>query len=156
MNINIELFRRTAPEKKLEIISNLSKGELLNITETTLLRIVKETGHGKPRSRNKEFYISYDRQTGNDWNSQVEGLELYKGKLSIRFYIQYSNTDTTKYDYLSDFLRRGDYRGTIQYEDRYGNRQTSYFTYDESDKAKVIKSFCLEYIYTKYHEKLTK
>lgn len=155
MDINIELFKRTAPEKKLEIINKLSKGELLNITELTLLRIVKEAGHGKPRSRNKQLFISYEKQAGNNWNSQVEGIELYKGILSLNMYVQYSNTDTNKDANLKDFLRRGEYRGHINYEDRYGNQQTSYFTYDDSDKARVIKSICLEYIYTKYASKLT-
>ena len=155
MDINVELFRRTAPEKKLEIINNLSKGELLNIKEQTLLRIVKEAGHGKPRSRDKKLYISEEIQAGNNWNSQVEGIELYKGKLILNAYVQYSNTDTNKDANLKDFLRRGDYRGHINYEDRYGNQQTAYFTYDDSDKANVIKSICQEYIYTKYASKLT-
>ena len=155
MDINLELFKRTKPEKKLEILSNLSKGELLNITEATLLRIVKEAGHGKPRSRDKKLYISYDRQVGNNWNSTIESIEIWKGKLILNAYVQYSNTDTNKDIPLHEFLRRGDYRGHINYEDRYGNQQTSYFTYDDSDKANVIKSICLEYIYAKYATKLT-
>lgn len=155
MDINVELFKRTAPQKKLEIINNLSKGELLNIKESTLLRIVKETGHGKPKSRNKQLYISYDHQAGNNWNSTIESIEFWKGKLILNAYVQYSNTDTNKDIHLHEFLRRGDYRGYINYEDRYGNQQTSYFAYDDSNKANVIKSICLEYIYTKYATKLT-
>lgn len=43
-NINVELFKRYAPKKKLEIINSLSESELLSISYTTILRIIKEAG----------------------------------------------------------------------------------------------------------------
>ena len=43
-NVNIELFRRTSPVKRLEIIENLTQDELLNVTKETILRIVKKAG----------------------------------------------------------------------------------------------------------------
>ena len=41
-NINIELFKRYAPKKTLEIINALNENELLAITNNTILRIIKE------------------------------------------------------------------------------------------------------------------
>lgn len=35
-NINVELFKRYAPKKKLEIINSLSESELLSISYTTI------------------------------------------------------------------------------------------------------------------------
>lgn len=45
-NINIELFKRYAPKKKLEIINALTENEFLAITNKTILRIIKEAGRG--------------------------------------------------------------------------------------------------------------
>ena len=39
-NINIELFKRYAPKKKLEIINALNENELLAITNNTILRFI--------------------------------------------------------------------------------------------------------------------
>ena len=44
INVNIELFKRTTPVKKIEIIENLTQTELGRVTEETILKIVKETG----------------------------------------------------------------------------------------------------------------
>lgn len=43
-NINVELFKRYAPKKKLEIINSLNSSELSNVTPATITRIVKEAG----------------------------------------------------------------------------------------------------------------
>lgn len=41
INVNIELFKRTTPVKKIEIIENLTQTELGRVTEETILKIVK-------------------------------------------------------------------------------------------------------------------
>lgn len=87
-NVNTELFRRTAPVKKIKIIENMTQDELLSISKETILRIVKETGRKLTDFRNYEFYVHPDRRKGNDWNSVIERIWLYKGKLSIITYIQ--------------------------------------------------------------------
>lgn len=153
-NINQFIFSRTQPQKKLEIIKSLSEAELLAITPATIMRMVKEAGNKRPKSRNKELYIDSDRQTGNNWNSTVESVELFKGKLYLTFYVQYENTDTSTSDLLDKFLCNGRYRGTLNRDDRYGNPRSYYFCYDADDKARVIKTIADEYIYTKYHDKL--
>ena len=139
INVNIELFKRTTPVKKIEIIENLTQTELGRVTEETILKIVKETGR---------------RRKGNNWNSVVEGLWLYKGKLSVMVYVQFDNTDTSLIVPFQYFFKKGDFRGTVKRDDHYGNPQTHYYVYDEKDKAEVLRSFCLEYVNTKYKSKL--
>lgn len=154
-NVNTELFKRTSPVKKIDIIKNLTQTELTGVSEETILKIVKETGRRRKGTRDYEFYINPDRRKGNNWNSEVEGIWLYKGKLSVMVYVQFDNTDTSLIVPFNDFFKKGDFRGTIKRDDRYGNPQTHYYVYDEKDKAEVLRSFCLEYINTKYKSKLS-
>lgn len=154
-DINTELFRRTSPVKKVEVINNLTQAELSKVSEETILRIVKETGRKTAKSRNYEFYVNPIRRKGNRWNSEVEGIWLYKRKLSVVVYIQYDDTDSSLLVPFNDFFKKGDFRGTIKRDDRYGNPQTHYYVYDEKGKTEVLRSFCLEYINTKYKSKLS-
>ena len=155
IDVNTELFKRTAPVRKIGIIENLKQDELLGISKETIIRIVKEIGRRKTDSRNYEFYVTPERRRGNDWNSFIEGLWLYKGKLSLITYIQLDDTDTSIIVPLNDFFKEETFRGSIKTEDFYGNIQTEYFVYGKRAKAEVIRSFCLEYINTKYKSKLS-
>jgi len=152
MNINIELFKRYKPEKKTQIIMNFTEDELMAITPATVTRIIKEAGTNFYRSRDKRFYISNRFTTGNHWNSTFTGVELIKGKLYVSLYVQYSNTDTDTDATYNEFFSRGDYRGHICYEDRYGNPHTDYYTYTQSDKARAIRSLLLTYVQRKYNK----
>lgn len=154
MDINKIIFSRTAPSKKVEIVKALSISQLLSITPEAITRMVKETGSGISKSRNKELRISSDLRTGNNWNSEIEGVRLYKGHLSVDFYLQFENTDTNTNDSLENFLNQGDYRGSVIRSDRYGNDCHYYFTYNEADKAEFVKSLLLEYLNRKYKDKL--
>ena len=157
IDINVELFKRYAPKKKLEIVEKLSFDELMNVSMTTLERIVKEVGKGawsEKRSRNKRLSISSDLQKGNNWNSDIEEISLYKGKLYLGVYLQYENTDTIDETTADSFFSRGDTRIDICRDDRYGNPRTYYAVYEEEDKAEVMRSILLQYIYSKYKEQL--
>ena len=153
-NINTELFKRYKPEKKLEIIENLSQNELLAITPQTVTRIIKETGTTCYGSRNKELRISRERRTGNNWNSEIESYYLVRKNIYISFYFQYENTDTSELELYSHVMRPGDFRGEVKRHDRYGNDRTYYFIYTPEDKAKAIRALLQEYVSTKYHDKL--
>lgn len=154
MDINKIIFTRTAPSKKVEIVKALSVSQLLSITPEAITRMVKETGSGIGKSRNKELRISSDLRTGNNWNSEIEGVRRYKGHLSVDFYLQFENTDTNTNDSLENFLNKGDYRGSVIRSDRYGNPRSYYFTYTVADKAEFVKSLLLEYLNRKYKDKL--
>lgn len=154
-DINIELFKRYQPKKKLEIIEALTEKELLNLKESTVIRIVKEVGNFHHRSkRDKLLSINSERRQGNGWNSIFEGVDFYKGELWVELYLQYENTDTNMSEEWRRFFRQGNYEGQCRRDDRMGNLRTYYFTYYESDKAKCIKSILYEYVYRKYADKL--
>ena len=151
-NINVELFKRYAPKKKLEIIEKLDSNELMNVSTATIERIVKEAGTNMYKSRDKRLYLS--KQRGNSWNSTIEAVELIRGKLYLDVYLQYENTDCNTSELVTDFLRRGDFTGSVVRGDRYGNDRHYYFTYSEGSKQRVIRSILLEYVFTKYAKKL--
>ena len=153
-NINQELFKRYAPKKKLEIINNLSTSELLATTPETLMRIVKEAGTRVGSVRSKVLRISSARRSGNNWNSTVEAVEIHRGKLMLDIYVQMDSTDTNHFEPYSNFSKDGNYTGKVYTTNRYGDQVPIYFIYDREDKAGVIKSILLEYVHTKYADKL--
>ena len=51
MNINVEIFKRYSPKKKIEIINKLTPAELSMVEYATLVRVVKEAGYGRDKSR---------------------------------------------------------------------------------------------------------
>ena len=154
MDINRIIFSRTAPKKKVEIVENLTQAELLSITPATVSRMIKDAGSRLYKSRDKEIRIPYERRTGNSWNSTVEGVRNYKGNPMIDLYIQYENTDTSTSVTISDFLNKGDYRGSIVRNDRDGNPRSYYFTFSSADKARFVRQLLLEYINRKYKDRL--
>ena len=155
-NINVELFKRYAPKKKLEIIEKLSNDELLAVSESTVKKIIQEVGQRRYKSRDKELRISRDRRVGNNWNSDFEAVGTYKKKLYVHLYVQYGDcdTDTTEVVDYAKFFCRGKYEGEIKGIDYHFNPKYYYYTYDEEEKAKCIRSILLEYVYTKYATKL--
>ena len=155
MNINEFIFSRTQPQKKIDTINALSEDELLSTSEATVKRIVKDAGRRMWKTRDKELRISHERRAGNAWNSLIEAVELIKGRLYLEVYLQYENTDTSTSEEYDDFFFIGNFRGEVRRLDRYGNGRTYYFLYNPSDKASVMKSILLEYVFTKYAAKLT-
>lgn len=153
MNFNKIIFTRTAPAKKVEIVKNLTIPELLSINYGTILRVVKETGAKQANSRNKTFKMT--RPVSNDWNAEFEGVNLYRGKLYADIYLQYDSTDTNVSVPFEDFLKKGDFRGSITRPDRYNNPQTHYFTFREIDKAIVLGRLLMDYLNRKYKDKLS-
>lgn len=156
MNINQFIFTRTAPRKKLEAINTLTDAELWSVTPDTITRIIKEAGYSyKKRSRNKDLRIWSDLRVGNGWNSTLESVCLYKGKLSVDLYIMMDHTDTTICGVpFSTFFRHGEYRGKATETNRYGDEEPHYCIYDDDDKVKCMRSILLQYIHTKYADKL--
>lgn len=152
MDVNKSIFSRTAPAKKVEMVKNLTIMELLSINYATILRVVKETGTRQSNSRNKT--LSMTRPVSNDWNAEFEGVNLYRGKLLADIYLQYDSTDTNVIVPFEEFLKKGDFRGSITRTDRYGNPQTHYFTFREIDKAIVLGRLLMDYLNRKYKDKL--
>ena len=154
MNINEIIFSRTAPKKKVEIVENLTLSELLSVSPETIKRMVREAGSNYYKSRDKRLTLSSEFRTGNDWNSDFEGVSLIKQRLYVDLYLQYSNTDTTKTESLEKFFCKGEYRGCVIGSDHYGNDRHYYFTYSESEKARCMRRLLLQYLHLKYKERL--
>jgi hypothetical protein len=146
-NINEFLFGRTNAEKKLQVLDSLSGLELRKATNDTILRIYKECrgkdSDGKPRDK---FYIKNDRRVGNDWNSTIEYISMYKGKAYIEFYVQNTKTDWGESVDYNDFIRSSEYRG-------YCEHLREYFRYNADDVANIIRCILKEFVYYKYIEK---
>lgn len=153
-NINQELFKRYAPKKKLALINGLGQSELLATAPETIKRIAKETGRSIGKSRNKVLRISNDRRSGNNWNSDIEAVEFINGNLYLNIYFQMDNTDTNICEKYLNFFKGEEYHGKHYTTNKYGDTIPHYFTYNQEDKAGVIKSILLEYVHTKYADKL--
>lgn len=156
-NINQFIFTRTQPQKKLEVIKSLTINEINMITTQTLIRMVREAGYSyKSRSRNKDLKISHKYRRGNNWNSTVDALCLYKGKLYLNLTILDDSTDHSTSIEFGKFFgdKYSGYRVSYIDTDRYGNPQTKYAVYDAKEKTAVLRSFLLEYVERKYADKL--
>lgn len=150
MDINKELFKRNKPKKKLELIEMLTPSELLGIHPGTILRIVKEVGVLRYKSRDRELRLS--NRTGNNWNSSVESIGVYKNRLFINIYIQMDHTDTTIIEEGQVFFRHGEYMGKAFETNRYGDKIPNYCQYSEQDKARCIRAILNQYVHSKYSE----
>ena len=153
-NINQELFKRYSPKKKLGLINGLGQSELLATAPETIKRIAKETGRSIGKSRNKVLRISNDRRSGNNWNSDIEAVEFINDNLYLNIYFQMDNTDTNICEKYLNFFKGEEYHGKHYTTNKYGDTIPHYFTYNREDKAGVIKSILLEYVHTKYADKL--
>ena len=153
-NINQELFKRYSPKKKLGLINGLGQSELLATAPETIKRIAKETGRSIGKSRNKVLRISNDRRSGNNWNSDIEAVEFINGNLYLNIYFQMDNTDTNICEKYLNFFKGEEYHGKHYTTNKYGDTIPHYFIYNREDKAGVIKSILLEYVHTKYADKL--
>ena len=156
-NINVELFKRYAPKKKLEIINSLSESELLSISYATVLRIIKETGKGDSGKARNKFKTLFLSDAGNNWNSNVTSIWNGKNVIMMSVYIQGDDTDTYTDYKLKDFL---DNRyenlclGKLHESFRNGYEHEVPANYDRADRAKVIKAILTAYIKNKYNNKL--
>lgn len=154
-NINEELFKRYKPENKLEIIKKLTDAELLNVSKSTILRIIKEAGVGDSRqSRNKFKTLCLRNRVGNSWNSTVEKVfNGKKDKIYLDVYIQGDDTDTFDECDLDDFLTtRYDTVTCAKLHEEFSNgyEHTVVANYDKADRARVIREILNTYVHNKY------
>ena len=86
-NINVELFKRYTPKKKLSIVEALTQDELLAVTPATITKIIKKVGEGRKGSPNKYLKIRLSLRQGNNWNSMFDGVGIYKKRLYVSLYV---------------------------------------------------------------------
>ena len=138
------------------IVDNFTPAELLSVSPATIKRIIREVGRKIGNTRGKELYISRTWRTGNDWNSEVEGIGYNSKGLFLYLYAQYHNSDRTVIETWDKFFQKGQYVGRIEYTDAFGDKKTARFIYDDSEKARVIRRLLMQYIHLKYKAKLSK
>ena len=168
-NINDAIFSRMAPLKKVELINKMTPMELDGVSFDTVLRCVKEVGERrysfkndskgkleKKFTRDKDMRLSAGRRVNNGWNSTITGISYVSGKLYVSIYVQMNSTDRSTCAEFKEFFSRAEYTGKCYETNRYGDEVPHYFKYDKEDKQKFIKNVLLEYIHTKYAEKLAK
>ena len=157
-NINQFLFTRTQPKKKLEVINTLSKEQLLSVTYSTILRIIKEAGVGDSNKTRCKFKTLYLSGATNGWNSKVRNIYNWKkDEVYLSIYIQGDDTDTEVSYKLRDFLdNRYEEQclGKLDESFRNGYEHKVPANYDRSDRARVIKAILTAYIENKYADKL--
>lgn len=128
------------PKEKLEAIKAIPMNDLLARDMIDVMKsIIKECGN-----KDDEFRIKPERRAGNNWNSLVDGIRLYQGRIIVDVYVQNSSTDTNTPEYYTDLLV-GTGKGWV--ESRLG-----YTSYYANDKANVVRSILSEYVYYKYLE----
>ena len=150
------LFKRIAPAKKLDIVDNFTPAELLAVSPAAIKRIIREVGRKVGNTRGKELYISREFRTGNDWNSEVEGVGYNSKGLFLYISAQYSNTDRTVIETWDKFFQKGQHVGRIEYTDAFDHKQTARFIYYDSEKARVIRRLLMQYLHLKHKDKLVK
>lgn len=157
-NINQFLFTRTQPKKKLEVINALSKEQLLSVTYSTVLRIIKEAGVGDSSKKRSKYKTLYLKKAGNNWNSNVTYIYNWKkDEIFLNVYIQGDDTDTDVTYKLKDFLdNRYEEQclGHIEESWSYGYSHRKPANYDRADRARVIMAILVAYIMNKYADKI--
>lgn len=158
MDINKFLFTKTAPKKKLAVINTLSQGELLSITYSTVLRIIKEAGRGDSSKTRCKFKTLFLENAGNKWNSKVISIfNSKKDEVYMSVYIQGDDTDTYDFPNLKDFLdNRYEEQclGRLHESFRNGYEHDIPANYNRTDRARVVRAILTAYVKTKYAGKL--
>lgn len=155
MNINVELFKRYKPAKKLEIIGKLTESELLNVTSSTILRIIKEAGNGNSqKARSKFKTLRLIGRKGNDWNSTVEDIYNWKkDEIYLTVYIQGDDTDTSvscSWKEFADLRYDSVCLGKLRESFNNGYDHSVPANYSKSNRAEVIRDILYTYVHRKY------
>lgn len=152
LDVNKEIFRRFGVKNKIKMIASFTTDELLRIKPETVKTLIVRVGSGASNSRNKHLSIPSRRRVGNDWNSHVDSVYVYRKVIYLSFYLQYDNTDTTDVERLEIFLYGSTFEGAYEYDDGNGHIQTAYYRYNREQKAEVIRSILYAFVDAKYPE----
>lgn len=146
--INTFIFSKKPCKRKLDVVNKLEESRLLEIELSTIKRMLMLAGRRDGKSR----YFRLRDTPGNDYNSIVESVSLYKDTLYVSIWVQLINTRTSINERMNVFFANNEYKGSAIDYDRDGNSHTLYFTYLQHERAEVIRSILREYIYHKYPE----
>lgn len=158
MNVNDFIFKKFQPKKKLEMIEKLTPLELLSVSYSTILRIIKEAGVGDSNKTRCKFKTLYLSGATNDWNSKITNIYNWKkDDVYLSVYIQGDDTDTDVSYKLREFLdNRYEEQclGKLHESFRNGYEHDVPANYDREDRARVIRTILMAYVKNKYADKL--
>lgn len=148
-NINSFIFSKKPCKKKLEVVKSLREDQLLEIELTTIKKMLRIAG----RRYGKNRVLNLRNKPGNNHNSTVKSVSYYSygDILYVSIDIQCGNNTNINIP-MDSFLNGKEYTSSIMEYDKYGDPHTRNFTYSQSEKAEVIRSILIEYIYHKYPE----
>lgn len=149
--INTFIFSKKPCKRKLDVVNKLEESRLLEIELSTIKRMLMQAGRISS-SYGKSRYFRLRDKPGNNYNSIVEKVSLYKNTLYVSICIQLINTKTIINERMNVFFANNEYKGSAIDYDIGGNYHTLYFTYLQHERAEVIRSILREYIYHKYPE----
>lgn len=153
ININLELFKRYKPAKKMAMVKVLTPPELEQIRESTILRCVKEAGEAKKGSRCKTLKIT---KVENDWNGYVSSV--YKNShddIYFEITILGDSTDRTvtcPWKDLADWHRDRANLGEFEECSLSGVRNINQAFFTANIRREVLRQVLISYIKYKYGE----
>lgn len=165
MDLNKELFRRTAPAKKLELIENATAAELSAVKAETIIRCVQEVGEPafwskEPKKRVTSKKLRCDR-VSNGWDATFYHVAIYGREHKLNFHFEgiidnrYIDCDGFCHDLnFKEMTSTQTIKKEVQYEGRDNHPHWETFRWDWDERMECIRSILTTYIKTKYSSKL--
>lgn len=164
MNLNTELFRRTAPSKKLELIEKATIDELSKVSAETIVRCVQEVGEPewsrtpKKRVTNKKLYCKH---VSNGWNANIYKVSI-SGKQHILTYdftgvIDNEWIDRDGFEHWmshKEMFQSGTVEKEVKYTDIKDRLHYHDFRWWFNSRMECIRGILKTYVEQKYKDKL--
>lgn len=152
MDVNVDIFKKYSADKKLELLENATESELLFLAESTLMKIIKEVGERQnPNSKEHHKDLVLINEVGNGWNSIVKFVSYTGNHVYLGINLNYGCEEIVLMTAFSQFDKFGTYRDSYIWNSIKGP-QTTYYTYNETEKAAVYKEILRTYIIKKYEK----
>lgn len=165
MNLNKELFRRTAPSRKLELIENATSAELSAVKAETIIRCVQEVGEPahwrkEPKKRVTDKKLRCER-VSNGWDASFYHVAIYGREHILTFYFegiidnQYIDLDGFSHDLtFKEMTSTQRIKKEVQYEGRDNHPHWETFCWDWDERMECFRSILRTYVKIKYKDKL--
>lgn len=165
MNLNTELFRKTAPQTKLKLIAEATIAELGNVSQDTIVRCVKEAGSptysmkGKTKTSYKTLWCEY---TSNGWDAGFRKVTISGRSHILNFEFegvidnQWTDSDGHYHDMNWRELKNlnSSIRKEVKYTDVYDRLHHHDFNWSYEKRMECIRTILRTYIENKYKDKL--
>lgn len=145
LDINQDLFKRYRPDKKRDIIELADTKYMLNLSEASIVRMIKETGSGSRTCKT----LTLHKHVSNSWNAAITSVHHYKNKVFINGYVDGSNTDRNFSVAYNPVRIKGTLESSVEDPTKHGVL-TRTFIFNTSYVVDFLKELCNTYINNKY------